>query len=103
MNKVVATVVIILASVGIFVVPLPTFAHVVSYFAGGLGAGVGASIVQSRLPLPVWKGAVVCLCVAYVPCVVVMLFGFPPAHALAYALVPTVLYGSAAIIFTTSS
>ena len=91
---------IVLATVSSLVVGHRSFAGLVCYLAGGLGAGLGAAIVSARPPSPVWKRAVLCLSAAYVPCAVVMLLlGLPPAYALGYALVPTVLYGSAAILF----
>ena len=104
MNKFVAVVVILLASVS-----AARFCHgsdsvLVSYYAVGLGAGVAASIVRAReAPSPVWKDAWLCHGAAYVTCAVVMVsLGVQFAFALTYALIPTLFYGSAALIFATS-
>ena len=103
-NKRVVAGLIVLASLGGYVfLPRQSFAQFVSYFLGGLGAGVGAAIVQALAPVPQWKAAVVCLSAAYAPCAGLMFFGFPPAHALGYALLPAVAYGPAAFILATSS
>ena len=75
-------------------------AVLVSYYAGGLGAGVAASIVRARGPSRMWKDAWLCHDAAYVSCALVMVsLGVPSAFALTYSLVPSLLYGSAALVF----
>jgi hypothetical protein len=108
-NKIVAAVLILLASVAAFTLA-PYL--LVAYLAGGLGAGVGASIVRAReAPLRVWTAAWLChgaAFVSFVSCAGVMVsFGAPSfafvLFVLAHALVPTLLYGSAALVLSTSS
>ena len=99
-NRIVAVVLVLLASVW-----AATFCHgsttvLVSYYAGGLGAGVAASIVRARGPSRMWKDDWLCHDAAYMSCAVVMVsLGVPSAFALTYSLVPSLLYGSAALVF----